>query len=199
MSSPPDADRRTVESAPPPPGAALLAALRRGTAAAHARLDESPLAAQIADRSLDAEGYRRLIDWQLGAHLTAEPGLAALAWPADYTYVARAHVLVAEAAALRLSTPRVSPLEPPGTLAVAVGRAYVLEGASLGGNVIVGRLERTPALVGLAPFAFYRYQRDHGLGQWRRFVSFTQARRWGSEEIEIAVAEAERVFGVFGS
>ena len=176
----------------------LLQALRTGTRALHEELDGAALSARITDGTLTAEDYRRLLTWQYHAHAVAENGLEGFDWPRDYRYRRRGPALLAEGTALGLTLPRVRALRAPRSLAEATGRAYVLEGASLGGNVILGHLRRNERLAGLSDFEFYAFQRDVGLGQWRAFAAFAKTQDWTPEEMEEATGGAVQVFGVFG-
>ena len=175
----------------------MLPHLRVATRPLHARLDAAPLSSRVTDGTLTPDDYRALISWQRHAHAIAEAGLADFPWPADYRYRARTPALTSEAAALGLPTARVRALRPPASLAAATGRAYVLEGASLGGNMILGHLRRNGLLAGLSDFGFYTFQRDVGLGQWRSFAAFAKTRDWSPEAEATAGEEAARVFGVF--
>lgn len=176
---------------------AFLAYLRAATQPHHARLDAAPLSARVTDGTLDPDDYRALVAWQHRAHAVAEAGLGDFPWPTEYRYAPRLPVLAAEAATLALPTPRVAALPPAVSLAAAAGRAYVLEGSSLGGNMILGHLRGNARLTGLSDFAFYGFQRGLGLRQWRSFTAFAKTRNWTPAEAKEASAEAAVVFGVF--
>ena len=176
----------------------LLQALRSATRPLHDELDGAAASRKIGEGTLTADDYRRLIAWQYRAHAVAEGGLEDFSWPGPYRYRRRGPALLAEARALGLPLPLVRALQPPQTLARATGRAYVLEGSSLGGNKILGHLRRNARLAGLSDFDFYAFQRDEGLGQWRGFTAFAKTRDWTPEEVGEAQVEAVRVFGVFG-
>ena len=175
----------------------MLSHLRATTQPLHARLDAAPLSARVTDGTLAPDDYRALLAWQRHAHAVAEAGLVDFDWPGAYRYRARTPALTAEATALGLPTARARALRPPATLAAATGRAYVLEGSSLGGNMILGHLRANQRLSGLSDFAFYAFQRDVGLRQWRAFAAFAKTHDWTPEEIEAAGEEAVEVFGVF--
>lgn len=177
----------------------LLTALRQATRPLHDRLDSAPASARITDGTLSPGDYRALIGWQRRAHGVAEGGLAAYPWPDAYAYRERSTVLDAEARQLGLGSIRLKELRAPATLAAAVGRAYVLEGSSLGGNMILGHLRRNAAVAGLSELAFYTFQREVGAGQWRRFLAFAKTREWSEAEVAIACEEAVLVFGVFAN
>ena len=176
---------------------ALLPHLRAATRPLHEQLDGAALSTRVTDGTLAPDGYRALLTWQRHAHAVAESGLADFPWPADYRYRPRTPVLTAEAEALGLPPERVRMLQPPASLAAATGRAYVLEGSSLGGNMILGKLRANEQLRGASDFAFYTFQRDVGLRQWRAFAAFAKTWDWSAEEVEDAGAAAVRVFGVF--
>ena len=174
----------------------LLAHLRAHTRDAHDRLEALGLARGLTTGELDASGYARVLRWQRRAHVAVEGGLADFDWPGDYHYVPRANTLASEAIAPPAEPVRA--LSRPASLAAATGRAYVLEGSSLGGNAILGHLRDNPAVAAYAPFPFYAFQREVGLVQWRRFVAFAKTRAWSVVEAEEAATAAREVFGVFG-
>lgn len=179
----------------------MLDALRSATRPLHDQLDGAALSSRVTDGTATAEDYLALVRWQRHAHAKAEEGLAEFAWPpeTDYAYRARGPVLEAEAVALGLPTIRVRALQPPATLAAATGRAYVLEGSSLGGNMILGKLRGNERLVGRSDFAFYAFQREVGLRQWRAFAAFAKTQDWTPAQVAEASAEAVKVFGVFAA
>ena len=176
----------------------LLHALRAGTRALHDQLDGAALSGRITDGTLSATDYVSLVTWQYAAHAAAEEGLEGFPWPGAYRYRGRRAVLSSEAEALGLQLPRVRTLAPPRSLTEATGRAYVLEGSSLGGNMLLGHLRSNERLASLGDFGFYAFQRDVGLRQWRAFVTFAKAQAWTAQEVDAAVADAREVFGVFG-
>ncbi len=176
----------------------LLAQLRTATRPLHDDLDGAPISTSVTDGTLTAEDYRTLIEWQLKAHLVAEHGLADFDWPGEYRYVARLPALRGEAAQLRIGEPKVESLPAPRSLAEAVGRAYVLEGSSLGGNMILGQLKSNERLADAAPFAFYDFQRREGLRQWRQFTAFAKTLDLIAAEEAESRAAAVETFKVFG-
>lgn len=177
----------------------LLEQLRTGTRPLHDRLDGAALSARVMDGTLSAEDYRRLIDWQLHAHLVAEHGLLGFAWPGDYRYVSRLPALLAEMTHLGLSMPNVEPLAVPRSMAEATGRAYVWSVLRSVGDMILGHLRGNVALRDCGPFPFYDFQRREGLAQWRKFVAFAKTLDMDAGAQETCVAAAKEVFGVFAS
>ena len=183
---------------PQPTTSPLLGILRERTRPLHDQLDSAPLSRRLFEPGLTRPEYQRLVSGQAVAHAATEVGLAAFAWPGPYRYHSRAEVLAEVVGPSSSSGHGVAPLSPPEDLAAAVGRAYVLEGASLGGARILKRLRATPALSGES-FPFYTHQRDYGLRQWRSFVAFVGERDWDEAGEEQAVAAARRVFTIFGA
>lgn len=175
----------------------MLEELRAATRPLHDRLDGAPLSGRVTDGTLTVDDYRALIGWQHAAHAEAEGGLEDFDWPEGYAYRSRGGVLHAEALTLGLATIRPEELKAPASLAAAAGRAYVLEGSSLGGNMVLGHLQRNERLAGLSSLDFYSFQREVGAGQWRRFLAFAKTWGWSQEEVQEAVTEAKTVFGVF--
>ena len=179
------------------PRSPLLRHLRTGTRAAHDALEAGGPGRRLTGGRLTPRAYEAVVAWQRVAHAAAEVGLERFDWPATYGYRSRRPSLAAEAVHEPGAPPPPPPLTPPPTLAAAVGRAYALEGSALGGNVILGHLQRNRRLAPYAPFPFYRFQRDIGLAQWRAFGQFVSERDWSPREREEAVAEAGQTFDVF--
>ena len=169
-------------------GKPLLAELREHTRTDHDRLEGMTLGAKIMDGTLTAAEYRRIIDWQRRAHLTLEP-LARQLRLGAYTYRSRfAPPPIAVGAAPSVSAP---------PLPLAVGTAYVLEGASLGGSVIYRKLLENPHLQQEAPFTFYQQQSEWGLAQWRQFVAALMSWTPGEQQRTATVASARQAFRTF--
>ena len=162
----------------------LLQALRNGTQAAHRQLEDVTLGHKIMDGSLTPAEYRRILAWQRAVHEVIEPGVVGFTL-GDYRYRPR---FVSDAR----NAPPVLDVLP-----TAIGRAYVLEGASLGGSTIYRKLQANPALAGEAPFAFYRDQADWGLQQWRSFIAALNASSFTEAEIQAAVKSARDTFATF--
>ncbi len=161
----------------------LLRALRDGTRAAHQQLEDVTLGDKIMDGSLSPTEYRHILTWQRAVHEILEPGVVGFALGA-YRYRPR---FVAD-------TAEDVPAPPPVD---AIGRVYVLEGASLGGSMIYRKLQTNLSLTDEAPFTFYRDQADWGLAQWRNFVAAISAHPFTEAEIRTAVKSARDTFATF--
>ncbi|RKH71409.1 heme oxygenase [Corallococcus aberystwythensis] len=91
--------------------------------------------------------------------------------------------------------PRASPLPAVPGLAEALGCAYVLEGSTLGGQLILRHLMRHFGPdAGVGVFAFFRAYGDQVGPMWRAFgEALTQAsRRAASESFDAAVVQGAR-------
>ena len=163
----------------------LLSTLRGRTRPLHDRLESLTLGHRIMDGSLTPAEYRQLLDWQRRAHQQLEPAVAEFTGE-GYRYRRRFPAVVASAETLATVG-----------LPVALGILYVLEGASLGGSVILRQLRANPALNDEAPFDFYAAQAEWGLSQWRSFVAYAQKLDLSTPEIDRAAESAVNTFSVF--
>jgi heme oxygenase len=172
----------------PLPQPLLLPALREGTGDLHERI-ESRL--DLASR-LDSLGtYQALLERFYGFYTTLEEGLAAPACTGNWVTLGllfgerrKTHLLEADLRFLGVTTADLVGLKrcpgnllpTPASAAELVGCAYVVEGASLGGQVI-GRL--VEQALGLRPGAagarfFYGYGSRTGV-MWQQFRRAAEA------------------------
>jgi heme oxygenase len=164
------------------------AALRAATADAHDRVDRLFSRLDLA-RPGD---YRLFLQAQASAHLPIEAalddgGIAALL--PDWPERRRAHLLVADLAALGIDIP--APVPPPllsGPHAM-LGAAYVLEGSRLGGAVLKRSL--SPG----APVSFLNASQMPGA--WRKLLERMDHFLYETAALEAAVGAARNVFNCF--
>ncbi len=195
--------------------APLLPALREGTRDLHERIERRmDLAAHLASR----DGYQTLLQRFYGFYTPLEAKLAsrecAAAWTilgVSYLSRRKACLLGADLKALGSATdlsdlPQcpASLLPIPSSAAELIGCAYVMEGATLGGQVIGRILERTLGLRPGEPGAqfFYGYGPRTG-AMWQQFRSAAEEFAAGEEAAypgtgahvtQMAVAAARRTF-----
>ena len=81
----------------------------------------------------------------------------------------------------------------PGAMAEWVGTLYVLEGSTLGGQVISRMVEERLGLQNGQGYSFYRSYGDKVGARWREFRAFAQD-ALSPEETESAVAAADQTF-----
>lgn len=182
-----------------PPVAARLH-LRDATRLLHERVEAS---VDLPARTRTRAGYRALLAALLGLHAPLERRLAALDWPSaglDFEARRKAPLLAADLRALGVDPDAVPqrPLWPAvDGLAAGFGCLYVLEGATLGGQIIAREVERT---LGLGPGSgasfFGSYGREVG-PMWRAFGRALDAYATTPERLERAAAAAAATFGAF--
>jgi heme oxygenase (biliverdin-IX-beta and delta-forming) len=157
----------------------VLALLRASTRAEHDRVEAC---LDLLDEALTTDRLRTVLLHLSGFWTDAEAGLRdwAAAHPAaaaavDWPRRQRAALFAADAAALGADPTaiRAPVLEPVGSTGAALGRLYVLEGSSLGGQVILRHMDRVPALAGVRLRGFGSYGAETGL-MWRRFRQYVQ-------------------------
>lgn len=152
------------------------ATLREGTADLHAVLDAAvPLGHPGLDRAAYAAHLARMWGYlaPLEARMAAVPGLAEALPDLDARW--RAPWLAADLTALGLdpaALPRCPTLPALPDLPAALGCAYVLEGSTLGGRVLVDRIQR--GLPEVHPHAT-RWLRGHGPRTGARWGAFLRA------------------------
>lgn len=192
------------------PRETLLATLRDATAAHHARAEAL---VPVLAPDLTLEGYASVLARFHDVYASLEGALADVgAWPGGFDAAARRKLPLLErdlawlhARGVVPAPMRRSPLHATAVapdLATAIGTLYVLEGATLGGQVILRRL--APRL-GISPetgASFYAgYGADTG-AMWKAFVAMANA--WGDanrdawdDVVRAAQATFERIVDAF--
>jgi heme oxygenase len=166
--------------------ATLMATLRDATAASHARAEAT---VPVLDAALTLAGYASVLARFRDAYATLEDALADVGeWPDGFDVGARRKLplLERDLAWLRergVATPPPRPLATSvagvarARIAAAIGALYVLEGATLGGQVI---LRRIGARLGVAPGAGASFYAGYGAEtgtMWKAFAAMANA--WG--------------------
>lgn len=85
----------------------------------------------------------------------------------------------------------------PPSLPRLLGTLYVLEGARLGGNVIVKALKKTPQLASIDRFHFFEQDGIHVGQRWRLFRNLMSSLVFSPGDEEQVVEAANRLFGSF--
>ena len=175
----------------------LLLELRRATREAHDRLEER---LDVPDRCRTKGGYAALLLAFRSVHAPLEEAIAASpaadrALP-DWRSRRKTGWLDEDLAALGIEQPRGSAVVAPLTSAEDVlGTAYVVEGATLGGGLIVRQLEQ--AFADPPPHRFFS---SYGTGrgaQWRAFRAQAEAAHAAGLDTERVVEAARRTFALF--
>ena len=117
--------------------------LRRATRASHERLEAI---VDVTRAARTPEGYRRLLAAMLGFHDPFEAALGRLDWTGagiDFAARRKSHLIEADLATLGLARadiarlPRCLDVPVPDDLPAGFGCLYVVEGATLGGRLIL--------------------------------------------------------------
>lgn len=162
------------------PSAPVLAALRQATADAHRRIETVASLDTLADRA----GLVRVLTAFSAFHAVWEPAAQAVLPPADAAWLAARSRRDWLAQDLRALAAAGEPLAALPALPVALqlpdaaaawGSVYVLEGSTLGGQLIARHLRDT---LGLTPETGARYHAGHGprtAARWRECGERLQA------------------------
>lgn len=190
----------------------ILSMLKQETARHHDAVEEVGFSEAIMSGALTPSEYEALLYAQYQAHRQLEPLIreigdkAGKGLPSGYAFLPRLSTLEEDIARFnRIADPvetgyladHWSPVH--FSPAEYVGACYVMEGASLGGAVILKALGRNEKLKGFSPFRFYEFQKEHGLPQWRAFSASVSAWETSPEEAQIAIRTAQSVFDVFSA
>jgi heme oxygenase len=188
-----------LDSAASTPSRARLATrLREETARTHAAVERLPVMVRLTSADVTREDYLAYLALLAEVYGTLEPGLLAC-------LDAELH----QAAGLRCKLPAIlddlathgrTPtcgalcVPPPSSLAAALGGLYVLEGATLGGRVILKHLRRHlgPAL---GSTVFLDFHGEQASVAWRRFTAVIDGLAdAGRVDAEAVVAGAQATF-----
>lgn len=188
---------------PPEAGTTLpsvLTALRQGTANLHRRLEARlPFFATTLDVGL----YRRLLMAYYGFHAPFEVALAPHVTALDHTRRAKTPTLVRDLLALGLTSedihalPRCSDIPAIHCDHSALGAMYVLEGSTLGGQVLKRAMaERLQIDAGNGGAFLDVYGQATG-PLWRGFLAFLASATAHLEQHEVVVEAAIDTFSSF--
>lgn len=177
--------------------------LKAATASWHDALEAHAQSRKIMDLSLSRTAFERLLSFQYSLHQALEPQmtpyldahfpqlaygetrqkLAALAKDMQVLKVAQAPPQVSDEDADYIHTP-----------AEALGAAYVLEGATLGGQVILRHLKQIPEIAQDEPFHYYGLYGDQVGPRWKTFQSVANASLTEEDDRAAAVDAAVKTF-----
>jgi heme oxygenase len=181
----------------------VLQLLRTGTASEHEDVER---ALGLLDAGLDRRRLVDVLDRLHGFWSAAEAGLddwarrhpadaAAVDWPRRR----RAGLFAADLRGLGTEADAARPeLPAPRGTDEALGRMYVLEGATLGGTFIDRHLAGLPQLAGVRVRAFAPYGAETG-AMWHAFRRATRARVAAGGDAAAVVTSARATFGVLAA
>jgi heme oxygenase len=176
----------------------VLLRMRTATAADHGRVEA---VLDLLDPALDQDRLVRAMCALHGFWSAAEDGLARWAdrCPDDAARVdwpqrRRASLFEADLRALGATPGQERPALPEvRNTDEALGRMYVLEGATLGGSLIDRHLRRLPALAGVRLTAFSPYGARTG-AMWHAYRRATRAQAAGAGDADRVVRAASETF-----
>lgn len=156
----------------PAPNDTLLAALRRSTSAAHAELDA---ALALSTETITFARYEAFLVGTERVVRRVEPIVARVLGDGDAS--ARSDRLERDLARLGRRAPACRALlpTPNAEQADAWGMAYVIEGSTLGGLVLAGRVESALGLDEGDGTSFLRLRGNSTGARWRHFLASLEA------------------------
>ncbi|MGE9314828.1 biliverdin-producing heme oxygenase [Niabella sp. CJ426] len=152
--------------------------IKSTTAPLHTRLEQDLFAAAIMDGSFTLADYNKVLRVNYMVHQLLEPVIfdvlgERISQEVELTKRRKLHALEEdmEASGINLSQDRQLPVERPAfnSEAEALGALYVLEGATLGGQVIIKRLKKNDLFATL-PLAYYNVYADRTGVMWKQFL-----------------------------
>lgn len=179
------------------------ARLREATSELHRQLEEQ---LNLLDPALTQDGYRMLLERFYGYYEPFEKRLAAAVAqmpPLSFAIVNRAELLARDLAALGISSttlvklPLCTELPRITTLAEVAGCLYVIEGASLGGQVITRTLKRQLGIHERNGGSFFTGEGSLTASRWKRVLEWiAQVDRMTSygDSLVLAACETFRTF-----
>lgn len=184
----------------------IMAALKSGTAESHRRIERLM---PFFDDQLSPGRYRATLYSFLGFFAPMERRLAAIAgWETtglDPVKRRRSHLLRADLQALGMpeseiaATPESCYLPTISNCADGLGCLYVLEGSTLGGQLIAQEVQRK---FGIAPVSGVSFFSSHGVGvgaMWREFGRIVRAHVNTAAKRTAALQAATETFQTFES
>lgn len=184
----------------------ILELLKARTRAHHERAEA---ALPLMDDGLTLDRYRDTLAALLGVYLPMEERLAALhAWNAlgfDFERRRKAGLIDRDLIALGLSAtdialvPLCRHLPRVDTLPRALGALYVMEGATLGGQVVRKRLARTLGLDATAGVAFFSSYGEGVGSMWREFQDLVRRSISSHGELDAMIATAAATYDTLTS
>ncbi len=183
----------------------ILERLRTETRLQHDRLEEVAASDKLAAGSLSDAAYVKLLKANYAAHRRLEKAVAAVAGMEEIVADRQKTALLEkdleqagvspEAVWKQLETQLPSP--NPGNSREALGMQYVMEGATLGGVVILKALNQHPHLQQFQPFYYYGcYGGDTGR-RWSSFKQLLQHEAQSPEQQDQVVAGAKAAYQLF--
>lgn len=178
----------------------LMARLKEETRPSHDRIERDPLSRGLVGAELSPRYYTMVLMAYYGLYTPMEARLATAAdWHAmgfDMDRRLKAPLLRADLEALGMppaaltTAPRCAGLPRTPDLPAAIGCLYVLEGSTLGGQLIARHVERTLGYTAGSGGAFFNSYGAEVGPRWKEFKTFAERHGAGHEDAVIAAAAA---------
>lgn len=188
----------------------ILDKLRAETRADHDRLEALGLSGKIMDRTLSLGEYKKLILVQYIVHkeleaLLEENGVEELFPALEYGERRKMPLLEQDVEELEMKRSEIWAEEPAGKLPHLqkpyglLGCVYVMEGATLGGMVIMKALKKNDQLSGIDNFYYFGcYGGDTG-SRWKNFLEILNEEGNRPDAQEAVVEAAKETFQYFAA
>ena len=186
----------------------ILEKLRAETRGEHDKLEALGISEKIMDKTLSLEEYKKLIAVQYLVHKALEGeleanGIGALFPALDYKHRKKMLLLEQDVEELGIDKTDLREQEPAGQLPQLVkpfgllGCLYVMEGATLGGMVIMKALKKNDQLSALSNFHYYGCYGAETGPQWKRFLEVLQEEGKRTEAQQPIVEAARQTYHYF--
>jgi heme oxygenase (biliverdin-IX-beta and delta-forming) len=177
-----------------PPRASARATLRAATDDVHERMHAHSGYRALASGGMQTDAYRRLLARSYGFYLPIEGKLSR---GRDRSCRLQADLLALGMTPAAIDAlPICIALSPLDSRPKALGAAYVVEGAALGGQVLARGLISNAASLAL-PATFLLGDGENGGRRWRDFIAELEEELSGSGELEAAAQSARATFATF--
>ncbi|NDJ59535.1 MAG: biliverdin-producing heme oxygenase [Chloroflexi bacterium] len=187
----------------------VLARLKAETRPQHDHLETNPFSVAIMNQTITRAQYRTMLARFYGFYAPLEPMLDHFDLSAvgiDFADRRKSHLLAADLRSLEMSLqglmalPHCRELPQIGTLPRALGVLYVLEGATLGGQVISRQLKARHNLTPECGVAFFNSYGDQVGPRWKQFTGAVSAYSTAHpEHDDQLVAAAAQTFDCFAN
>jgi heme oxygenase len=183
----------------------IMLRLREATRPHHEHMEVVSQSPRLASGNLSLAEYRQMLIQHYRFHAWAEPRLAVLVQPVGLSYEERGKVraLQAELHDLGVDVAALAPISPAAlsldTLPQALGCMYVLEGSTLGGNVIRRTLAQQPEIAAHTSFQYFGCYGDALSQRWRAFCECVSIHLTEEAQQQAAIAAAQATFIAFAA
>lgn len=172
-------------------GQSLRRRLKELTFPFHTELESTPIAIRLASGTIEREEYGLYLQRVAALHQMLEPLFASMdewkAYGIDPLQRTRINLLNHDLSALGdviALQKDISPLAIPLNFATAVGMMYVLEGSTMGGQVLVHKLSHILGSDGVPCTRYFAAYGENTMKLWGEFCQFLD--RFGTENPQAA-------------